>query len=340
VFPHRIIVFLKGWLGTPKLIYTVFFWTVNTTDQDALFAVVGYQFDRKFSLDAGINGNPGTRSMQGSHPYWLGHDRVMADEFFRPYFAYGTWASGEITPGLWYNAMVADNSSSLGVRAVQLDRSFTTGGSMWWMPTTKEFGPKGAFGDWEHHEKLATRVGFSTTQSREERFTDSNTGGSGNTTIKLADSLNVFDTGSLAPGVTVQQVDYRILSVDAGMKYRGIFLQTEFYTRWLDDFAADGPFPVTSIVDQGFYLQGAFYPVKKKLELYAATSQIFGDKDAGFDDGSEYLVGLNFYPVNTRQHRLNFQVIDVNRSPVSSTFGYYVGGQSGTTYSAAFSVFF
>src|SRR5918993_732459 len=203
VFPHRIIVFLKGWLGTPKLIYTVFFWTVNTTDQDALFAVVGYQFDRKFSLDAGINGNPGTRSMQGSHPYWLGHDRVMADEFFRPYFAYGTWASGEITPGLWYNAMVADNSSSLGVRAVQLDRSFTTGGSMWWMPTTKEFGPKGAFGDWEHHEKLATRVGFSTTQSREERFTDSNTGGSGNTTIKLADSLNVFDTGSLAPGVTV-----------------------------------------------------------------------------------------------------------------------------------------
>jgi hypothetical protein len=30
----------------------------------------------------------------------------------------------------------------------------------------------------------------------------------------------------------------------------------------------------------------------------------------------------------------------VNRSPVSSTFGYYVGGQSGTTYSAAFSVFF
>jgi hypothetical protein len=33
-------------------------------------------------------------------------------------------------------------------------------------------------------------------------------------------------------------------------------------------------------------------------------------------------------------------LVDVNRSPVSSTFGYYVGGQSGTTYSAAFSVFF
>ena len=340
IHPHRIIVYLKGWLGTPKLIYTVFFWTVNTTDQDALFGVMGYQFHRKFSLYAGINGTPGTRSMNGSHPYWLGHDRTMADEFFRPFFAYGTWASGEITPGLWYNAMVGNNSSSLGVRATQLDRHFSTGASVWWMPTTNEFGPKGAYGDWEHHEELATRFGISSAQSREERFTNSTTGASENTTIKLADSLNVFDTGSLASGVTVNRVDYRILSFDAGMKYRGIFLQTEVYTRWLDNFVADGPLPVSSILDQGFQVQGAFFPVKQKLELYAATSQIFGDQDAGFGDSSEYLAGLNFYPVNTRNHRLNFQIQDVNRSPVSSTFGYYVGGQTGTTFSAAFSVFF
>ena len=87
-------------------------------------------------------------------------------------------------------------------------------------------------------------------------------------------------------------------------------------------------------------MQGAFYPIPKKLELYAATSQIFGDKGAGFDNSSEYLVGANFYPRNTRNHRINVQVMDVNRSPVSSTFGYYVGGQKGTTVSAAFSVFF
>jgi hypothetical protein len=30
----------------------------------------------------------------------------------------------------------------------------------------------------------------------------------------------------------------------------------------------------------------------------------------------------------------------VNGSPVSSTFGYYVGGQRGSTFSTAFSVFF
>jgi hypothetical protein len=339
-FPHRVMVFLKGWLATQKLVYTLFVWTVNTTDQDALFGSIGYQFNRKFSWYAGINGTPGTRSLQGSHPYWLGHDRVMADEFFRPYFAYGTWAQGEVVPGLWYNAVTANNSSSLGIKASQLDRTWSTGASMWWMPTTREFGPRGGYGDWEMHEKVATRFGFSSTQSREERFTDADTGATGNTTIKLADSLNVFDTGALTPGVTVQRVDYRILSFDAGMKYRGIFLQTEIYTRWLDDFVADGPLPVTSILDRGFYVQAAFFPVPKRLELYGTTSQIFGDKDAGFDNSSEYLAGMNFYPADTRNHRLNFQVIDVNRSPVSSTFGYYVGGQTGTTYTTAFSVFF
>jgi hypothetical protein len=340
IYPHRVMVFLKGWLWNPKLIYNVFLWTVNTTDQDAIFAAVGYQFTRRFSLYAGLNGTPGTRSLQGSHPFWLGHDRVMADEFFRPYFSNGVWAQGEVFPGFWYNTMAAINNSALGIKASQLDRHFSTGASAWWMPTTKEFGPRGAFGDWEHHDTLATRFGVSTAHSREQRYTDETTGATGNTTLKLADSLNVFETGALAPGVTVDQVDYRVLAIDAGVKYRGIFLQTEIYTRWLNDFVADRPLPVSSIVDKGFYLQGSFYPVRQKLELYGATSQIYGDKDAGFDNSSEYLGGLNFYPANTRNHRLNLQVMNVNHSPVSSTFGYYTGGQNGTTVSMAFSIFF
>jgi len=49
---------------------------------------------------------------------------------------------------------------------------------------------------------------------------------------------------------------------------------------------------------------------------------------------------MNWYPFDTRNHRLNLQVIDVNGSPVSSTFGYYTGGQDGITVAAAFSIFF
>jgi len=340
IFPHRVMIFFKGWLGTQKFIYNLFLWTVNTTDQKAIFGVLGYQFDRKFSLYGGINGLPGTRSIQGSHPYWLAPDRVMADEFFRPYFTNGVWAQGEILPGLWYNAMVGNNNSSLGVKATDLDRKLSYGGSAWWMPTTKEFGPRGAYGDWESHDKVATRFGIGYVDSPENRQISSTDGPSNNTTIRLADSLNVFDTGSLAPDVTVQSTDYRVLSIDAGFKYRGFFLQGEYYNRWLDNFVSDGLLPMKSIHDHGFYIQGAFYPIKQKLELYAATSQIFGDKNAGFSNSSEYIGGANFYFANSRNYRINAQVMDVNHSPVSSTFGYYVGGQKGTTVSIGTSVFF
>jgi Protein of unknown function (DUF3011) len=339
IWPHRVMVFFKGWLGDPKLIYVLTFWTVLDTNQNAIFGNLGYQFSRKFSVYAGLNGNPGTRSLQGSHPLWLGNDRVMADEFFRPFFNAGVWVQGEAVPGLWYNAMLGNTNSILGVTSSQLDRKFTYGASAWWMPTTKEFGPKGAYGDWEYHEQLATRFGFSSTWSPEQRFTDT-TGSPDNTTLRLADSVNLFDTGALAPGVTVDTANFSILSFDAGIKFKGVFLQTEIYNRWLDHFNADGRLPVASIHDTGFHVQGAFFPVPKKLELYAATSQIYGDKNAGFSHSSEYLAGMNFYPTDTRNHRLNVQVIDVNHSPVSSAFGYYIGGLSGPVVAATFSVYF
>ena len=143
IYPHRVMVFFKGWLGTRKLIYSMTFWTVLDTSQNAIFTNVGYQFSRKFSLYAGLNGNPGTRSLQGTHPLWLGHDRVMADEFFRPFFGSGVWAQGEVVPGLWYNAMLSNTNSILDVKSSQLDRKWTTGASAWWMPTTEGVRPQG-----------------------------------------------------------------------------------------------------------------------------------------------------------------------------------------------------
>ena len=59
-----------------------------------------------------------------------------------------------------------------------------------------------------------------------------------------------------------------------------------------------------------------------------------------FGESREYIRGANFYPAHTRNFRVNFQVIDVKTSAVSSTFGFYVGGQTGRTYSAATSLLF
>ena len=208
------------------------------------------------------------------------------------------------------------------------------------MPTTHEFGLGGSFGDFEYHEKLATRFGMSNYRSRENRFNQNSVPAADNYQVTLADSIQAFNTGALAPNVTLNYATVRGVSWDAGMKYRGIFLQTEVYNRWLSDFDADGPLPVTEIHGKGFYVQGAFFPIKKKLEVYGATSWIYGDKSAGFSTSHEWIQGANYYLFNTRNVRQNFQVIEVDRSPQSSLFGFYVGGQKGTTISTAFSFWF
>jgi len=156
--------------------------------------------------------------------------------------------------------------------------------------------------------------------------------------MRFTDAVNVFEVGSLADGVAIEKLRYRLFSADAGLKYKGIFLQGQYFVRQLTNFKANGPLPVDSVLDHGFYLQAAFYPVKQKLQLYGATSWIFGDGDAGFDTQHEYLGGANWFFAHTKNVRLNAQLIRVNRSPVSSSFGYYAGGQKGMT--AATSVSF
>ena len=105
----------------------------------------------------GWNAYPGTQSLQGSHPYWVSYDRVMADEFFRPYFSQGIFGQGILFPRLEYRWMLGNNNSNLDVPASKVDRKLSAGGAITWLPTTDEFGPRGAFGDFEGHQKLATR---------------------------------------------------------------------------------------------------------------------------------------------------------------------------------------
>src|SRR4051812_8240352 len=83
---HRVMMFLKGWLYDPKFRYTAAAWTVGATQQVALIGNLRYRFSDHFDIAVGINGLPGTRTLRGSHPFWLGHDRVMSDEFIRPGF--------------------------------------------------------------------------------------------------------------------------------------------------------------------------------------------------------------------------------------------------------------
>jgi hypothetical protein len=238
---HRVMVFFSGHVYDPQLRYSCFVWTSNSTTQVAIAGNVNYTFGKALQLAVGLGGLPGTRSMTGVFPYWFATDRQMSDELFRPGFTGGAWASGELTPGLQYRAMIGDNLSILGVTATQLTRTLAPSASIWWMPTTGEFGPRGGFGDYEIHERLATRFGTSFTYSPENRFSQPSPDAPDNTQVRLTDSLLLFQQGSLAPGVTVTDADYTLWAVDAGLKYRGFALHTEYYFRVLDNFVADGP---------------------------------------------------------------------------------------------------
>lgn len=333
---HRVMLFSQGWLFSPKFGYSTFVWTVQDTNQVAVGGALYYNFGKYMTLGAGWNAYPGTLSLQGSHPYWVSYDRVMADEFFRPYFSQGLFAQGNLFRTLQYRWMVGNNNSNLDVPAVKLDRDLSAGFAITWLPTTGEFGPRGAFGDYERHEKLATRFNLAYTFSPEERQSPIGTAPS-NTTLRLADSLNVFDTGALANGVTVERVHYQLVSAAAGMKYRGFWLQGEGYFRNLDHFIADGPLPVTAVRNTGLYVQAAQMIVPNRFELYGSTSYVLGTFG---QHPHEYIVGGNYYPWNTRNLRLNLQVINVSHSPVSSTFGFYTGQITGKVVTVGFTAFY
>ena len=118
-------------------------------------------------------------------------------------------------------AMFANNLSTLGVSAAQLDNKFDTQSYMLqWLPTTGEFGLYGTFGDYDHHERVATRVGGHYTRSVEEKQSQPGTEGIENSQIRLTDGSVIFTPDLFGTGITVNEVNYRMTSLDAGIKYK------------------------------------------------------------------------------------------------------------------------
>jgi hypothetical protein len=71
----------------------------------------------------------------------------------------------------------------------------------------------------------------------------------------------------------------------------------------------------------------------RKVELYGSTSWVFPQFHPGdVEHPHEFIGGVNWYVLDSRNYRLNAQVINVYRSPVSSTFGFYTGGLRGVTF--------
>ena len=311
----------SGWFLTPKMRYYLYVWSSNPSQGDPA-QVVGagnltWSFNRCAAVGVGITSLPTVRSTEGQFPYWLGvDDRTIADEFFRGSYTSGVWVKGEFHTKLKYMAMFANNLSTLGVSASQLDnRMDTQSYSLQWLPTTGEFGYIGAFGDFDDHQRVATRVGLHYSHSLEEKQSQPGTNGIENSQIRLTDGSVIFTPDLFGPGITVNEVDYRMTSVDAGVKYKGMALEGEFYTRWLTNFTGSNTSGIADITDTGYQLQASAFAIPKMLQFYASNSQVFGR----YGDQWEVRVGENFHPMKQRGIRINGEWIYVDHSPVGYT---------------------
>jgi hypothetical protein len=325
---HRTMVWLTGWFYDPKFRYNITGWSLASTEQTLLFGNLRYLMSEKLTFGVGVGPNLTSRSLQGSWPYWAGSDRQMAEEFLRGGFSSAFWITGKPGRYLYYTASINRSISQLGNTAGDDSRDMAYSASVWAQPTTGEFGPRGGFGDLEHHTRLATQFGISACSTREGGYGP--IGAPKATQIRLSDALIPFETGALADGVTVNKLTYQNLSFDAGAKYRGFSFQGEYSYRKLSSFDADGPLPVTHVIDDGFFAEAMHMVVPQKLGLYAVGSYVFDDfKRRPYELGG----GANFYPYGKRNWRLNMHVLHVYRSPTGSNFGYYAAGMTGTIFS-------
>jgi hypothetical protein len=310
-----------GWYLTPKFRYYLYVWSSNASQGDPAQVVGGgnlsYTFNRFVTVGGGITSLPTVRSTEGQFPYWLGVDgRTIADEFFRGSYTNGVWAKGDLFQKLKYNAMFATNLSILGVSASQIDNKMDTQSfALTWFPTTGEFGLFGTFGDYDYHEKVATRVGAHWSHSLEEKQSQPSTNGIENSQIRLTDGSVVFTPDLFGKGIAVNTVDYKMTSIDAGIKYKGLSLEGEYYRRWLTDFTGVNTGGIPDITDNGYQLQASAMAVKNVLQVYTTGSQIFGN----YGNPSEFRLGASWYFTGQRGLRLNGEYINVNHSPVGYT---------------------
>ena len=240
----------------------------------------------------------------------------MADEYFRGSYTNGLWVKGELPHRMKYMAMFATNLSILGVSAAQLDNKFDTQSFMLqWLPTTGEFGLYGTLGDYDNHQKLATRVAAHFSHSSENKQSQPGAEGIENSQIRLSDGSLIFTPDLFGPGITVTDVDYKMTSIDAGIKYRGFSVEAEYYRRWLGKYKGLNVNGVPALTDNGYQIQTSAMIVPKFLQAYISGSQIFGDHG----DPYEIRAGANYYFLGERGLRVNGEWIHVKGSPVGYT---------------------
>ena len=325
---NRSMFVFNGYIFDKRARYNLTVWTSAGAASIVVAGNIGWQFNKALTITGGYTGVPGSRSLVNTFPFFTSTDRTMADNFFRPSFTQGIWANGEPLKNVHYLAFVGNGLNTLNISATKIDTNLLMSGSVWWEPLGP-YGPpsraRNMYDDYFESDKVRIRLGTAFTRSREDRFSNLDQSSPENTSLHNSDGVLTFSTGAFAPGVTVQKALYRMWAIDGGLKWNGLAINGQYYFRWLNDFEADGPLPLSSTFDHGFELSGGQFVIPKKLMLYVRGSAVFGH----FRDSHEYAGGVKWHFLPTERLWLNAELMRVMRVPYSGGFTPYVSGLTG-----------
>ena len=325
---NRAMFILGGYMFSKKLQYSMTVWTSAGAASIVVAGNIGYRFNKALTITGGYTGVPGSRSLVSTFPFFQTIDRSMADNFFRPGFTQGVWANGEPLKGLNYLVFVGNGLNTLNITANKIDTNLLVSGSVWWEPLGRFSEPGKSwqmYDDYFASSKTRIRIGTSFTRSREDRFSDSDQSSPDNTSIYNSDGVLAFATGAFAPGVTVDKATYKMWAIDGGLKKSGFSINGQYFLRWLSDFQADGPLPLTSTFDHGFEASTGKFVLPKKLLLYVRGSKVFGQ----FANPYEYGGGFKWYFLPTERIWMTGELMRVNKAPYSGAFTPYTAGMAG-----------
>jgi hypothetical protein len=325
---NRSMFVFNGYVFDKRARYNLTVWTSAGAASIVVAGNIGWQFNKALTITGGYTGVPGSRSLVNTFPFFTATDRTMADNFFRPSFTQGVWANGELPKNVHYLAFVGNGLNTLNISATKIDTNLLVSGSVWWEPLGP-YGPasrsRNMYDDYFESDKLRIRLGTAFTRSREDRFSNLDQSSPENTSLHNSDGVLTFSTGAFAPGVTVDKATYRMWAIDGGAKWSGYAVNGQYYFRWLNDFEADGPLPLSSTFDHGFELSAGKFVVPKKLMLYVRGSAVFGQ----FGDSHEYAGGLKWHFLPTERLWLSAEVMRVFKVPYSGGFTPYTAGMTG-----------
>ena len=326
----------QGFFLDPKLEYYISINADTDSNHNASFFDfwIDYAFSEAFKLYVGKRKVPGSYDWVASSVISRFADRSIATTFFRTNRSLGVWAAGEVVDDVYYQAAVTNGVNTTDLKPGDVDNRFAYSAMMYWDP----LGDVGdGFSDLEYHEDLVIRLGHTFTYANQDDADDGSPTGE-EQYARLSDGTRLTTTGALAPGTTVNDFDAYLYTVFLTGKYRGFSFNAEYFARWLQNFGtSEGlPLPHSSLFDDGFFAEGGYMLVPKKLELNGRVSQV----DGMFGDAWEYAGGVNWFFNGSHSHKLTFDASILDGNPASNSSPNYEIGQDGVLFRVQYQAMF